>query len=233
MPRSVRDLIEPLWYTGTATMLPTTVVARATYPAATEKASGDESKPIDTYPDHLYVIPEGKPKAGRFPVDTSKSSWEQMVLTIELELSETLVGWYRNASSGRHALAIPYEFGDKSLLMHPDFLFFHQDGDDIVLDLIDPHRHDANDAAPKWAALARYAAEHGEGLRQVLARDPQRAGPPTCPRPAQGRHRREGHRGHEQGPHGGAVRCGRHEFLKDLLEVNDRQRLTLTCCRRG
>lgn len=169
MPRSVRDLIEPLWYTGTATMLPTTVVARATYPAATEKASGDESKPIDTYPDHLYVIPEGKPKAGRFPVDTSKSSWEQMVLTIELELSETLVGWYRNASSGRHALAIPYEFGDKSLLMHPDFLFFHQDGDDIVLDLIDPHRHDANDAAPKWAALARYAAEHGEGLRQVLA----------------------------------------------------------------
>jgi len=92
-----------------------------------------------------------------------------MVLTIELELSETLVGWYRNPSSGRHALAIPYEFGDKSLLMHPDFLFFHQDGDDIVLDLIDPHRHDANDAVPKSAALARYAAEHGEGLRRVLA----------------------------------------------------------------
>lgn len=169
MPRSVRDLIEPLWYTGTATMLPTTVVARATYPAATEKASGYDSKPVDTYPDHLYVIPEGKPKAGRFPVDTSKSSWEQMVLTIELELPETLLGWYRNPSSGRQALAIPYEFGDKSLLVHPDFLFFHQDGDDIVLDLIDPHRHDANDAAPKWAALARYAAEHGEGLRRVLA----------------------------------------------------------------
>lgn len=169
MPRIVRDLIEPLWYTGTATMLPATVMARATYPAATEKASGAESKAINTYPDHLYVIPEGKTKAGRFPVDTSKSSWEQMVLTIELELSETLLSWYRNPSSGRHALAIPYEFGDKTLIMHPDFLFFHQDGDEIVLDLIDPHRHDANDAAPKWTALATYAADHPDGLRRVLA----------------------------------------------------------------
>jgi type III restriction enzyme len=115
------------------------------------------------------VIPEGKPNGGRFPVDTSKSSWEQMVLTIELEMSDTLLGWYRNPSSGRHALAIPYEFGAKTRLMHPDFLFFHQDGDDIVLDLIDPHRHDANDAAPKWAALAKYASDHPDHLRRVLA----------------------------------------------------------------
>lgn len=170
MPRTVRDLIEPLWYTGTAAaMLPTTVIARDTYPSATEKASGDESVPIDTYPDHLYVIGEGKPNAGRFPVDTSKSSWEQMVLTIELEMLETLLGWYRNPSAGRYALAIPYEFGDKSLLMHPDFLFFHQDGEEIVLDIIDPHRQDANDAAPKWSALAKYAIDHPEGLRRVLA----------------------------------------------------------------
>jgi type III restriction enzyme len=169
MPRSVRDLIEPLWYTGSASMLPTTVVARTTYPAPTEKVVGGESKSVDTYPDHLYVIPEGKPKAGRFPVDTSKSSWEQMVLTIELEMSNTLLGWYRNPSSGRYALAVPYEFGAKTQLMHPDFLFFHQDGDDVVLDIIDPHRHDANDAAPKWAALAKYAAEHPDGLRRVLA----------------------------------------------------------------
>jgi type III restriction enzyme len=93
----------------------------------------------------------------------------QMVLTIELEYADTLLGWYRNPSSGRYALAVPYEFGDRFQLMHPDFLFFHSDGDQVVLDIIDPHRHDANDAAPKWAALARYAANHGEHLRRVLA----------------------------------------------------------------
>lgn len=84
-------------------------------------------------------------------------------------MSTRLRGRYRNPSSGRYALAIPYDFGDKSLLMHPDFLFFHQDGDEIVLDIIDPHRHDANDAAPKWAALAKYASDHPDALRRVLA----------------------------------------------------------------
>lgn len=169
MPRTIRDLIEPLWYTGTAAMLPTTVIARDTYPTATEKTSGDQTIPIDTYPNHLYAIGEGKPHTGQFPVDTSRSSWEQMVLTIELEMSDTLLGWYRNPSSGRYALAIPYEFGEKTRLMQPDFLFFHQDGDEIVLDIIDPHRHDLNDAAAKWSALARYAVDHPEGLRRVLA----------------------------------------------------------------
>lgn len=169
MPRSVRDLIEPLWYTGNATVVPTTVIARQTYPAPTERMTKGESRPIDTYPFHLYAIPEGRSDAGRFPVDTSRSSWEREVLEIEVEESETLLGWYRNPTSGRYALAIPYEFGNKTQLMHPDFLFFHQDGDEVVLDIIDPHRHDANDAAPKWEALARYAAEHAERLRRVLA----------------------------------------------------------------
>lgn len=167
MPRAVRELIEPLWYVGDAAMLPTTVEARVTYPAATEKVVGQGTKPIPTYAAHLYVISDGKPNAGRFPVDTSKSSWEADVLAAEVD-EESLLGWYRNPSSGRHALAIPYEFGEKTLLMHPDFLFFHQDGD-IVIDIVDPHRHDLVDAAPKWAALANYASDHPEHLRRVLA----------------------------------------------------------------
>jgi type III restriction enzyme len=64
---------------------------------------------------------------------------------------------------------VPYEFGEKTLLMHPDFLFFHQDGVQIVIDVIDPHRHDASDSAPKWAGLAKYAADHPDKLRRVLA----------------------------------------------------------------
>lgn len=53
--------------------------------------------------------------------------------------------------------------------MHPDFLFSHQDSDGIVMDIIDPHWHDLADAAPKWSALARYAHDHPDRVRRVLA----------------------------------------------------------------
>jgi type III restriction enzyme len=171
-PRDVRELIEPLWFLGNTTMLPTTVHAPEKVSAATEKVHGDSTVPVDTYPEHLFTIPPGRPNAGLFPVVTT--GWEREVLTAELGI-ESLLGWYRNPSSGKHALAIPYEYGDeKTRLLHPDFLFFHQDGDQIVMDIVDPHRHDTADAAPKWAALANYADDHPEHLRRVLAviRDP-------------------------------------------------------------
>lgn len=168
-PRTVRELIEPLWYLGSSPMHPTTVEAREVYPASTEKIKGSAIEPIQMYPGHLYVIPTGKPNAGQFPVDTSVSSWEEAVLNGELE-AETLVGWYRNPSSGRNALAIPYEFGDKYLLMHPDFLFWHDDGDgDYVMDIVDPHRHDLADTCGKWAAMARYAQDHADRVRRCFA----------------------------------------------------------------
>ncbi|WP_280491059.1 DEAD/DEAH box helicase [Nocardia asiatica] len=169
MPRPVRDLIEPLWYLGTSPMHPTTVEARDVYPASTEKIKGGTTETVETYPAHLYVIPEGRPNAGRFPVDISRSSWEEAVLDAELD-AKTLVGWYRNPSSGRNALAVPYEFGDKYQLMHPDFLFWHDDGgSEYVMDIVDPHRHDLADTSAKWAALARYAQDHADRVRRCLA----------------------------------------------------------------
>ena len=168
-PRHARDQIEPMWHLGGTPMLPTTVEVRDAYPAATEKVRGTTVERIDTYPSHLYVIPAGKPDAGRFPVDTSRSSWEQEVLVAELD-SETLVGWYRNPSSGRHALAVPYEYGDKHQLMHPDFLFWHDDGDgEYVMDIVDPHRFDLADTSAKWSALSRYAQDHTDRVRRCLA----------------------------------------------------------------
>ena len=168
MPRPIREQIEPLWYLGNSSMVPTTVEARFTYPAATQKIVGDHTVAITTYDRHLFVIPAGRPNANRFPVDTSQSTWEAEVLAREVD-NETTVGWYRNPSSGRYALAVPYEFGEKTFLMHPDFMFFNQDGAQVVIDIVDPHRHDASDAAPKWAALAKYAADHSEKVRRVLA----------------------------------------------------------------
>lgn len=168
-PRHVRDQIEPMWHLGGTPMLPTTVEVRDAYPAATERVRGTTVESIDTYPFHVYVIPAGKPDAGKFPVDTSRSSWEQEVLGSELG-SQTLVGWYRNPSSGQHALAVPYEFGDKHQLMHPDFLFWHDDGaGEYVMDIVDPHRFDLADTSAKWSALSRYAQDHTDRVRRCLA----------------------------------------------------------------
>lgn len=166
-PRPIRDAIEPLWFLGATDMIPTTVAAPATVSAATEKVDGDTTKLIDTYPKHLYAIAAGQKPAGRFPVATT--GWEQEVLETELA-SESLVAWYRNPSSGKNALAIPYTYGGAQRLLHPDFLFFHDDGDDaVVVDIVDPHQHDRADTAPKWAALAKYAADHPANLRRVVA----------------------------------------------------------------
>lgn len=168
-PRRVRDQIEPLWHLVQSPMLPTTVEVRDAYAAATEKVRGTTTEPIETYPSHLYVIPEGRPDTGRFPVDTSRSSWEADVLAAELA-SETLVGWYRNPSSGRHALAVPYVHGESHKLMHPDFLFWHDDSDgELAIDIVDPHRFDLADTSAKWSALARYAQEYRDRVRRCLA----------------------------------------------------------------
>ncbi|WP_415395012.1 DEAD/DEAH box helicase [Rhodococcus globerulus] len=168
-PRHIRYQIEPLWHLGGMPMLPTTVEVRDVYPAPTEKVRDRTTELIATYPAHLYVIAESGPNAGEFPVDTSRSSWETEVLAAELG-ADTLVGWYRNPSSGRHALAVPYVFGNKHQLMHPDFLFWHDDGDgEYVMDIVDPHRYDLADTSAKWSALARYAQDHSDRVRRCLA----------------------------------------------------------------
>jgi type III restriction enzyme len=166
-PRAIRNAIEPMWFLGTAEMIPTTVAAPTTVSAATQKVDGDTTKPVDTYPKHLYAIPAGQKDAGSFPVVTT--GWEQEVLETELS-SDSLAAWYRNPSSGKNSLAIPYTYGGTQRLLHPDFLFFHDDGDgNIAIDIVDPHRHDGADTAPKWAALAKYATDHPANLRRVAA----------------------------------------------------------------
>ena len=169
LPRQAREAVEPLWQLGSSPMMPTTVLVPPTYRAATQKVVRGDVAPVDMYPGHMFVVPDRRPGAGLFPVDTSRSSWERAVLDRELGAA-SLAGWYRNPSSGRHALAVAYETGHGTFnLMHPDFLFFHNDGDDIVIDIVDPHRHDQTDAAAKWGALAQYAQDHADRVRRVIA----------------------------------------------------------------
>jgi type III restriction enzyme len=125
--------------------------------------SGDEPKavPVPRHTKHIYA--NGK---GTYPA--TFTGWEADVLAAELAY-ETCVGWYRNPTGGTSALAVPYEQSGVARTMYPDFLFFHQVDDEIVVDIVDPHRPDGGDTGPKWVGLARYAAKHGDNFRRVLA----------------------------------------------------------------
>jgi len=115
----------------------------------------------ELHPKHLYA--NGKKL---FPVRLT--GWEAEVLAAELA-KPTLVAWYRNPTGGKAALAVPYEQSGIKHTLYPDFLFFHQIDEEVVCDIVDPHRPDAADAGPKWRGLATYAAEHGHRFRNTLA----------------------------------------------------------------
>jgi type III restriction enzyme len=45
--------------------------------------------------------------------------------------------------------------------MFPDFLFFRMDGEQLVVDILDPHWGTHEDAAAKAKGLAKFAEKHG------------------------------------------------------------------------
>ncbi len=101
-----------------------------------------------------------------FPVRLT--GWEADVLGAEVAKG-TLVAWYRNPPGGRAAVAIPYEQSGVQRTLYPDFLFFHDMNDELVCDVVDPHRPDDADAGPKWRGLASYAEKHGHLFGSILA----------------------------------------------------------------
>lgn len=165
LPAVVRAEIEPWWVVEAGDVVAATIDLPMIRREATKRRDGDQLVPIDMWPRHLYAIASG-PAAGMFPM--TATSWERGVLERELA-RPSLVTWYRNPSSGRAALAISYRYGNEYRLMHPDFLFVHEDGGDLVVDIVDPHFHTDSATAQKWAALARYASEHSGLVRRATA----------------------------------------------------------------
>jgi type III restriction enzyme len=126
--------------------------------------TGDGEPKVVAIPRHAkHVYANGK---GTYPAPAN--GWEADVLAAELARDST-AAWYRNPTGGPAALAVPYKQSTQDRTLYPDFLFFHQDGDEVVVDIVDPHRPDASDTGPKWTGLAQYAADHGDKFRQVLA----------------------------------------------------------------
>lgn len=113
------------------------------------------------YSKHIFVGSNGM-----FPAKLT--GWESDVLGQELS-KPSLLGWYRNPTGGTAAIAVPYSESGQARTMYPDFLFIHETDEGIVADIIDPHRPDSADTAPKWRGLCAFAATHSQSFRKVLA----------------------------------------------------------------
>jgi type III restriction enzyme len=117
------------------------------YPTTIEEKKADKS-----WSRHLYVDKEALYSA-------KLNKWETRVVEEELGKKE-VVGWLRNPPRKSWSLCVPYTLGGQQRPLYPDFLFVRSDSGEFVVDLLDPHRMDLEDAPAKAAGLARYSDKH-------------------------------------------------------------------------
>ena len=104
---------------------------------------------------------------GDFPIG-SLNQWEIEVLDREMGRSG-FQAWYRNPSrpSG-DALAVAYRnVQGHWRRMCPDFIFFHREGLNMKVSIVDPHGPHLADALAKLCGLAEFAASYGELFHRI------------------------------------------------------------------
>lgn len=97
-------------------------------------------------------------------------AWESRVLQVEAK-RPGFKFWYRNPGlPSQDSLGVAYIAGDEVSIVRPDFLFFCESGDGlVVVDIVDPHGTYLADALPKLQGLARYAETHPGVYRRIEA----------------------------------------------------------------
>jgi hypothetical protein len=107
---------------------------------------------------------------GQFPL-ASLNNWEREVVLAELA-RPNVRAWYRNPSRAAvDSLGVAYrdDATGNWRSMHPDFVFFHEVGGEIVASILDPHGHHLDDALMKLKALATFAGTYGEAFHRIEA----------------------------------------------------------------
>jgi type III restriction enzyme len=116
-------------------------------------------KAEDLWDRNIYVD-----QTGVYPGNLNK--WESIVARRELERDKEVV-WFRNPSKQPWSLTIPYRAGGKPTPFYPDFIFVREENGKMMVDLLDPHQIDLEDAPAKAAGLAEYAAKHADAYNRI------------------------------------------------------------------
>ncbi len=131
-------------------------------PTKVREENGSETD-IPVYKRHLLCDEQSL-----YPTEL-KTSWEKAVLKAEMERAGFKF-WYRNPDRpSQDSLGIAYAEGDDTKIVRPDFIFFAEQGDEVVADIIDPHGFHLAEALPKLQGLAYYAETHSQIYRRIEA----------------------------------------------------------------
>lgn len=129
-------------------------------PPAEIMAAVDAKDPaFKRYDKHLYVD-----AGGHFVAVLN--TWEQPVIEEEMARSD-FVGWLRNVPRKPWALALPYELHGEEKPMYPDFLVVRKDGDNHIVDILEPHSPALSDNYAKAKGLAQFAAKHAMAFGRI------------------------------------------------------------------
>lgn len=134
-----------------------------------ETINVDLDRDGETCSDHLFVNEEGT-------ATFNLKGWEPLTLKEERSHPD-FVTWLRNQERKPWALCIPYEYGDETHRMYPDFLVVRKDdngGFDYAL--LEPHRDDKKDNLAKAKGLVKYARECSVVSRVQMLRKRSTAG---------------------------------------------------------
>ncbi|MGI8738955.1 MAG: DEAD/DEAH box helicase [Gammaproteobacteria bacterium] len=124
---------------------------KATEPSIPDPVRQKTDKDGQLLPDHLFVTEQGEFKA-------ALNTLEKPVLDNVL-IEPDFLGWLRNYPRKPWSIAYTYKNKGVDTPGYPDFVVFREQGEHIVVDLLEPHQ--GADALAKAHGLCRFAEQHG------------------------------------------------------------------------
>ena len=92
------------------------------------------------------------------------NGWEMR--TVKEEIKKGSV-WIRNLDRKTWSFLVPYESAGEIKPLFPDFLFIRGDGNETVVDVLDPHDPNLGDAPDKAKGLANFAEQYGSKFGRI------------------------------------------------------------------